>query len=569
MDDEQSHLLSTTLNLPSNEARERLHSIMTSDMAEAIEQINLTLEACNTKKMRLLNRLDDVAIAVDAVRTECNCIDTTIASKILHLNKLATQIVQQMALVNIPDPPPPPEPITLPPVEIDLSSVRQQLSGLDHKVKGLDQLLREKEETVLYVINKRPGSGDITTAAHSPVRLRGKNHDYVDHQMSKLQTLVRNMQVEEHHHHYRSHLRQPPTRQVTHELSPLDDEENSSQTNGQVNGHRTQDDEEDEISHDSDQTTVGPYTLYLQEKTEDLNTKQSNVRHSMTNSNYTDRSHSLTAASADSDTNYRRRLGEALASNGTDIIYYDYERKLICVTGTNEYTIEFRHGFVVDLYWWETNNEWLILSEQGLYRWKAGDSEYHEGYEFSNGEIGFRRIAVSATSIFCLFRYSLMILELTNSMQMKRLHALAPPNGQYRQLADISVRNVSQPDGSEEEILGLIWFGSHSGILLEERLVTSHANNVHQRLFRHVNVRKGRYARLAPYDDGRAWLISNTGADVFWIVHYTNPVDGQFEVMATWVKVNSGIPINAVSSKDSAICIRLRNGKLEFLASEQ
>ena len=80
-----------------------------------------------------------------------------------------------MALVNIPDPPPPPEPITLPPVEIDLSSVRQQLSGLDHKVKGLDQLLREKEETVLYVINKRPGSGDITTAAHSPVRLRGKN----------------------------------------------------------------------------------------------------------------------------------------------------------------------------------------------------------------------------------------------------------------------------------------------------------------------------------------------------------------------------------------------------------
>ena len=79
MDDEQSHLLSTTMNLPSNEARERLHSIMTSDMAEAIEQINLTLEACNTKKMRLLNRLDDVAVAIDAVRTECSCIDTTIA----------------------------------------------------------------------------------------------------------------------------------------------------------------------------------------------------------------------------------------------------------------------------------------------------------------------------------------------------------------------------------------------------------------------------------------------------------------------------------------------------------
>ena len=74
---------------------------------------------------------------------------------------------------------------------------------------------------------------------------------------------------------------------------------------------------------------------------------------------------------------------------------------------------------------------------------------------------------------------------------------------------------------------------------------------------------------MAPYNDGRAWLISNTEADVFWIVHYTNAIDGQFEVMATWVKVNSGIPINAVSSKDSAICIRLQNGNLEFLASEQ
>ncbi|CAF4598194.1 unnamed protein product, partial [Rotaria magnacalcarata] len=44
---------------------------------------------------------------------------------------------------------------------------------------------------------------------------------------------------------------------------------------------------------------------------------------------------------------------------------------------------------------------------------------------------------------------------------------------------------------------------------------------MHERLFRHVPIQHGRYARLASYEDGRAWLISNTGADVFWIVDNT------------------------------------------------
>ena len=81
--------------------------------------------------------------------------------------------------------------------------------------------------------------------------------------------------------------------------------------------------------------------------------------------------------------------------------------------------------------------------------------------------------------------------------------------------------------------IGLIWFGSGSGILLEERFVTPLANNIHERLFRHVAVRQGRYARLASYDNGRAWLISNTGEDVFWIVDNANVVAGRW---ATWVK---------------------------------
>ncbi|UJR35780.1 hypothetical protein I4U23_028528 [Adineta vaga] len=571
MEDDHSHILSTTFNMTSNEAQERLHAIMTSDMAEAIEQISQTLEACSVKKTRLLSRLDDVARAVDAVRNECSCIDTTIASKVLNLNKIATQIVQQMALVKIPEPPPPPEPIMLPPVEIDLSTFHERFNGLDHMVNDLNKLLREKEETVLYVINKRPGNGDISTSVHSPVRLKNKRHDRhanIDDRILKLQTLVRSIQTENQHRSKEIHLRQQRSTKFSRELSPLDDEDDSSQTNGQINGHQIHEDEEDESSRGSDQTTVGPSTLYLQERTEDLTTKRSSVRRSITNSNYTDRSHSLTTTSPTRDTRDSRGFGEALASNGTDVIYYDYEREMISIVGADESSVKFHHGFVVDLCWWEHNKEWLILSEQGLYRWKTGDSDYREGYEFSNGEIGFRRIAVTSTSIFCLFRYSLMILELSNSMQMKRLHALAPPETIYRKLADISVRKAVQPDGSEEEILGLIWFGSESGILLEERFVTPQVNNTHERLFRHVAVRQGRYARLAPYNNARAWLISNTGADVFWIIHNTNVTGGHLETTATWVKVDNGIPVNAVDSTSSTVCIRLQNGKLEFLDPE-
>jgi putative heme iron utilization protein len=79
MDEENSHIIATTKNMASSEARDRLQSIMTSDMAEAIEQIGQTLEACHAKKARLLGQLDEVSKAVDAVRNECGCIDTTIA----------------------------------------------------------------------------------------------------------------------------------------------------------------------------------------------------------------------------------------------------------------------------------------------------------------------------------------------------------------------------------------------------------------------------------------------------------------------------------------------------------
>lgn len=116
--------------------------------------------------------------------------------------------------------------------------------------------------------------------------------------------------------------------------------------------------------------------------------------------------------------------------------------------------------------------------------------------------------------------------------------------------------------------IGLIWFGSGPGILIEERHVSVQANNMNERLFRHVPVQEGRYARLASYEDGRAWLISNIGADVFWIVDNTNVSVGQWEASATWVKVNSGIPINAVDFTDSTICIRLQDGKLQYLESE-
>lgn len=115
--------------------------------------------------------------------------------------------------------------------------------------------------------------------------------------------------------------------------------------------------------------------------------------------------------------------------------------------------------------------------------------------------------------------------------------------------------------------IGLIWFGSGPGILLEERYVTPHANNIHERLFRHVDVRIGRYARLAPYDGGRAWLISNTGASTFWIVDNSNVAADPGEATATWVEVSSGVPINAVGTTESTVCIRLQNGRLEYLAS--
>jgi len=79
MDNEDSRLFAARSMMATNEARDRLHAIMTSDMAEAIEQIGQTLEACNTKKVRLLNQLDEVSRTVEAVRNECGCIDTTIA----------------------------------------------------------------------------------------------------------------------------------------------------------------------------------------------------------------------------------------------------------------------------------------------------------------------------------------------------------------------------------------------------------------------------------------------------------------------------------------------------------
>ncbi|CAF1477261.1 unnamed protein product [Rotaria magnacalcarata] len=582
MDGQDSQLLATTtLSMTSIEARERLHAIMTSDMTEAIEQIGQTLEACNLKKARLLQQLDEVSRAVEAVRNECECIDTTIASKVLNLNKIATQIVQQMALVNIPDPPPRVEPLPPPIVEIDLTAVHTRLTGLDHMVSDLTKIILEKEETVLYVINKRPGTGEITTSVHSAMRsgdVRHRNEEHVQDQMAKLQTIVRSIQSEDQNNakeiqRHRFHLRHRRARQLPHILPPFDDEEESSHINGQQNGHHIQhhideDNEDDETSHGSDQTTVGPCTLCLQERTEELTTKRSNDRRSVTSSNYTDRSSSLPATSADGAVSSNRGLGEALASNGKEIIYYDYERELICVADAEGHSIKFQHGLIVDLYWWPLNSQWLLLSEQGLYRWKAGENEYYDAYEFSNGEIGFRRIAVTSTSVFCLFRYSLMLLELSNAMQMKRLHALAPPETRYRKLADISVRKILQEDGSEEDVLGLIWFGSGPGILLEERHVSLQANNMHERLFRHVPIQHGRYARLASYEDGRAWLISNTGADVFWIVDNTHVSVGQSEASATWVKVSSGIPINAVGFTDSTVCIRLQDGKLEFLQSE-
>ncbi len=291
----------------------------------------------------------------------------------------------------------------------------------------------------------------------------GITHDreeQIHGQMRKLQTLVRSIQNEDQNpskeiHRHKIHFGHHRSKQLPHALPSFVDEEDSSHTNGQRNDHQiNNDEEEDETSRESDQTTVGPCTLCLQERTEEMTTKRSNSRRSITSSHYTERSHSLATTSGNGGIDNTRGLGEALASNGTEIIYYDYEQEMICMAGGEGYSIKFDHGLVVDLYWWALNNEWLILSEQGLYRWKVGDTDYHDAYEFSNGEIGFRRIAVTSTSIFCLFRYSLMLLELSNSMQMKRLHALAPPETRYRKLADISVRKLIRSDGNEEDILG-------------------------------------------------------------------------------------------------------------------
>ena len=401
----------------------------------------------------------------------------------LHLNKLATQIVQQMACVRLPDqpPPPPPEPLVPPTVEIDLTSVHERLSALDRMVHDLTKLITEKEDTVLYVIQKRPSHGEIATSAHPPIRIGGSSvtslvnrccrsslvsfqditqerQEHMHSKITSLETLVQSIeneyQIHPHDRHPQKrhiHPSQPPT--IYTVLSSLNLERNF--TNGQHHGTHSIDGDEDETSHESDQTTVGPCTQCIQERTEEVTTaKPSEGRQSVASGSYTELSHSDVTTSAHNTASEVRRLGEALASNGTDIAYYDYEQKMIRVAGGEEHSVQFEHGIVVDLYWWSLNREWLILSEQGLFRWKAGDGEYHDAYEFSNGEIGFRRIAVTSTGIFGLFRYSLMLLELENGMQMKRLHALAPPETTYRKLADISVRKVVQADGSEHDILG-------------------------------------------------------------------------------------------------------------------
>ena len=381
-----------------------------------------------------------------------------------------TQIVQQMARVQIPDPPPPPplpEPIPPPIVEIDLGSVHDRLNSLDHMVSRLSKLMLEKEETFLYVINKRPGKGDVTTSVQTPIRLSNsvvKNVSDVAHerddrlqdQMEKLETLVRGIQNGDHHRlkdtrDEKHRLRHELSKHLNHMFLPVNEEEETNFTNGQGSyhdGHSL----DDETSQSSDQTTVGPCTLCIQERTEELTTKPIHVSRSIASSHYTEQSRSLTTSSAAAQR--RRALGEALASNGQDIAYYNYEQRTICVEGGEEYSIRFEHGLVVDLYWWSLNEEWLILSEQGLYRWRPAEEEYHHAYEFTNGEIGYRRIAVTSTSVFCLFRYSLMLLELTDTLQMKRLHALAPPETCYRKLADISVRKIVRADGSEEDVLG-------------------------------------------------------------------------------------------------------------------
>ena len=92
------------------------------------------------------------------------------------MNKLVTQIVQQIARIHIPDPPPPPpvpKPQPPPKVEIDLAPVHEQLNSLSRTVTELSRLLREKEDTLLYVINKRSINGKIVAKAHAPIRGSG------------------------------------------------------------------------------------------------------------------------------------------------------------------------------------------------------------------------------------------------------------------------------------------------------------------------------------------------------------------------------------------------------------
>ena len=78
MDGEDSHIIETTSITTLNEARDRLHAIMTTDITEAIVQIDQTLEACNAKKARLFEQLDEVSKVIAIVRKEWGCIDTTI-----------------------------------------------------------------------------------------------------------------------------------------------------------------------------------------------------------------------------------------------------------------------------------------------------------------------------------------------------------------------------------------------------------------------------------------------------------------------------------------------------------
>ena len=402
--------------------------------------------------------------------------------------------------------------------------------------------------------------------------------------LDKMPSLMRHIQHEE-HRQSKNQERQNILKHIKNiqKSFHLDNETNLT------NGHPVVDDI-DGASHSSDQTTIGPYSECLTDEIEEAITNQSNAHQSVSSTNFSahaSAAHTLPIQNHGTFTNSVKHLGEALASNGVELAYYDYAQEMICTVGADGYSIKFQHGLVLDLYWWSLNNEWLILSERGLYRWKPGDREYHKVHNFTKTEIRFRRIAASGTSIFCVFRHSVMLVELSKLLKMKCLHALTPPeNHCYDKLGDGSVRKFIRPDGSEDEVLGklktttgtnntvyfdlidqlgLIWFGDQPGILLEERLINQAENNVYERSFRHVAVREGRYARLAPYNDGKAWLISNIGEDIFCIVDNTSIIADRWEAKSTWVKVNNGIPINAVGYTNSTVCVRFQDGSLEYL----